>query len=1260
MAADKPGDSRWTDEQWQAISESGHDLLVAAAAGSGKTAVLVERIIQKITDPQHPIPIDDLLVVTFTKAAAAEMKERIGAALNRQLAVHPESPLLRRQQALLGKAPIMTLHAFCMSVIKRYYYFLDLDPGFRLLDETEAALMREEILDQLMEAYYGADRPDAFNLLVDRYSGDRSDEQLRDLILKLYDFSLSHPWPGHWLDRLALAYHVDPDTEIDDFPWMQALKQAVRNKISDWIKALQEADMLCGLPDGPEPYRPTIKKDIAGLERIRLLTAGDWEALRSAFLLFSFDKLKPIRDKTIDGDLKDEAKKMRDQVKKKFTDMKEQWFGQSGDEALKAIADMSGSVHLLRELTGEFAKRYKSAKRKKGLLDFADLEHDCLAILRREDSVPGEEHPSVAAEQYRARFEEILIDEYQDTNRVQEAILSLISKNDPDAGNRFMVGDVKQSIYGFRLAEPALFLDKYRSFAKTDKEAQKIDLFRNFRSRHEIISAINFIFYQIMDEAIGGIDYDQSAALRYGATYPDADRPVELELIDRANQEEEESGPSLDDVLPAETEAHAIAGRIRQMIGDGEKPAFHVYDRGLKRMRPVRYRDMAVLMRSAGTSAAAVIDILRQYGIPAYADLSSGYFDTVEVTVMLSVLQIIDNPQQDIPLAAVLRSPIVGLDEDELAAIRIAYKKVPFYRAVRLYAECGSDHDGDQEMRASAVHRKKLIDKLRHFLKKLSRWRLLSRSQSVSSLIWQIYRETDYFDLVGGRSGGTQRQANLKALYDRARQYEKTSFRGLFRFLRFIERMRSSGGDLGEARALSQQQDVVHVMTIHKSKGLEFPVVFVAGMDRKFNLKDSTSVALLHKSLGFGTRWIDPDRRLSVPTLPYLVIGEQMKSEAIAEEMRILYVALTRAREKLILVASVPDVLKKAKRWFPALHARQRLLPDYERAAASSFLDWVGPCIIRHRSAGALHHLLDGVPIRAALPGDDAPWSVNVVPAAQIVSREMPVQRREEAERFERLKKQQPLGIRSALRDEVARRLEWRYPHSAAAKRMAKQTVTELKLQQEYFNGGQDDRLLTDAVPEIGEERPRFLQTGRLSATERGTAVHIFMQHVNLSDRLDADSLLEQSEQMVEREILTREQKESLDGRALALFFQSEVGLKMRRADRVMRECPFSLALDAGQVYSDFPGKTGDTMEKVLVQGVIDCIIEDGEGITLLDYKTDRLSSRNLDETKARQVLVHRYRRQLELYRMAIETTWRRPVSLVGLYAFDGGYFVRL
>ncbi|WP_141603578.1 helicase-exonuclease AddAB subunit AddA [Terrilactibacillus laevilacticus] len=1236
----KPTNSQWTNEQWQAITEHGQDILVAAAAGSGKTAVLVERIIKKMTDAEHPVNVDQLLIVTFTNAAAAEMRSRISQAIDEALLKDPSSLFLRRQQALLGKASIMTCHAFCMSVIKKYYYMLDLDPNFRLLDQTEAALIKDDILNDLFEDYYANGQDNGFFDLVDRYSGDRNDAYIQDLILKLYDFSRSHPWPNAWLNEMAASYHVQAGTQIDSFSFTSDLINIVKHKLIGMMRRLDRAGEIIQSPGGPSPYGEAIQVDRVMIDQLMAHTHESWGDIYQAFQSVSFTKLKSCRDKTIDDDLKDQVKTIREQVKKELTTLKNEWFSRSPESFLNDLKEMAPSVDLLVKLIQDFDERYQSVKREQGVADFSDLEHHCLQILRSTESKPGKEIPSVVAEQYRSLFNEVLVDEYQDTNLVQETIVKLVSGGTSEEGNLFMVGDVKQSVYRFRLAEPGLFIEKYKQFSdqKDNHNGLKIDLSRNFRSRQNILTSTNFIFRQIMNEEVGDIDYDDAAELKFGAKdYPEGDEPTELILIDREHGEEElEDGDQINEISATELEGYQIAKRIKQMVDQG----YPIYDRKKKTSRPIQYRDVVILMRSTHKSAPLMLDILKEAGIPAYAELSTGYFDATEILVMLSVLQIIDNPYQDIPLVSVLRSPIIGLNGDELTTLRLYEKdNLQFYEVVKRYAE---------------EENTELAQKMRTFLYQLESWRSMSKAHAVSELIWQIYRDTGYYDFVAGLVGGTERQANLRALYDRARQYEKTSFRGLFRFLKFIERMRDRGDDLGAAKALSEQEDVVRIMTIHKSKGLEFPVVFVAGLTKRFNMQDLNQRALLHKQLGFGTRYIDPVKRISFPTLPFIAIKQKLAEETLAEEMRILYVALTRAKEKLILVSALKDVEKTISSWKEALFEKEWILPTHMRNKAKTYLDWIGPAIMRHQDASVFHDIAGEDVLKTTISLDSSTWDIQIVLASTMDTH--PIQAIDQV-RLNKVRQGESVSVSNEWKQAVEERLNWVYPYQHSEKAMAKQTVTEIKAQQTYFSEGAADHLLDPSDKGISVDRPRFMQQGKLSATEKGTALHVMMQHVDLTGDLTPEAIKLQGVRLVEKEILTIEQEESLDYQAIAKFFTSPIGLKMLHAQEVVRECAFSYILDAKEVY---PGWNDDCEEGVIVQGVVDCIIIDDDGMTLLDYKTDKITSRYQAETEAKAELIKRYNLQLNLYKKAIEKIWKRKVHRMGLYAFDGGYFVEI
>jgi ATP-dependent helicase/nuclease subunit A len=1331
----QPEGTNWTAEQWQAITARGQDILVAAAAGSGKTAVLVERIIKRITEEEDPVDVDRLLIVTFTNAAAAEMRKRMGEALERELIVQPDSLFLRRQLTLLQRASVSTLHSFCLDVLRRYYFKVDLDPKFRIADDTEAELLREEVLEELFEEQYSQIDNEQFYKLVDSFSNDRSDDELYTGLLKLYDFSRSHPFPHEWLDQMVERYGKETEEggfQADQSFWTQEILADLQLQLKSYVHMLEKAMNITREPAGPAPYAENLVQDMNILQELSRAVKESWEATYQAFQELKFANLKACRGDQYDKALQDQVKSIRNLVKDKLGVYKEELFMRPLQEYMEDVYQMAPLMYTLVELTKKFGYRYSLLKKEKALVDFADLEHYCLAILQDEASSSEELIPSEAALEYRQKFAEVMVDEYQDTNFVQESIIRLVTRRDSEgfAGNLFMVGDVKQSIYRFRLAEPGLFLSKYKEFGYDNKMGLKIDLARNFRSRSEVLHGTNYIFKQIMNETVGEIDYDEDAMLKVGADYPlSSDMQVEMLLIDRNGDHSNEEGTdtqseasysasrsSLDfdeadvedeynennenngngnqgereigkeEFETVQLEARVISQQIKRLLGHNGKKPFEVYDAKQKLLRPIQYRDIVILLRATSSWAPTILEECKQQGIPAYAELSTGYFDATEVAVMMSLLKIIDNPFQDIPLASVLRSPIVGLDENDMAWIRIQKRSGSYYEALLACLtidsadtdEASESHsesednsfglnETDDKMKDRNYKRDTIKRKLSTFVKQLDNWRTKARQGSLSDLIWQLFRETGYFDFVGGMPGGNQRQANLRALYDRARQYESTSFRGLFRFLRFINRMKDKGRDLGTARALGEQEDVVRLMTIHKSKGLEFPVVFIAGLGKMFNMQDLNQKFLMHKELGFGSKFIDVEKRISYPMLPQLTIRRRMHMELLAEEMRVLYVALTRAKEKLFLIGTVKDRDKKIEEWSSHLSQPQWLLADFERAKARCYLDWIGPCLVRHQDASTLRG--EGQCDFLEVVEHASSWKVSFIQTDQL--RETLTERDKlDQKLYEALLIGDKVPHMSDLHEQVNKRLSWRYVYKEAQSHLAKQSVTELKRQMEWYTDPEtiqmgvqnpagtaftNDQGNQGALSSRGtlSDRPRFLQSAKLTASERGTALHMVMQHLSVHEQLSRDDIQQCIFMMVENELLTQQQADAVDVATLYMFTQSELGQRITQAKAVRKEIPFSLGVAANEVFNDWPeGKE----ELVLVQGVADCVLEEEDGLVLIDYKTDRMP-RNLDIDA---ILSEQYKVQLDIYAKALEQIWNKPVKEKYLYFFDGGHILKL
>ncbi|HHV56908.1 MAG TPA: helicase-exonuclease AddAB subunit AddA [Firmicutes bacterium] len=1257
--------NRWTEEQRQAIGAAPGNILVAAAAGAGKTAVLVERVIRRVLDPARPVDIDRLLVVTFTEAAAAEMRQRIGRALEAALAADPGSAYLQRQLALLGRAAISTLHSFCLKAVRRYFYQLELDPGFKVMDEAEADLVAHEVLDELWEEEYAreVDAPGPFAHLLDCYSSAGSDDELKDLLLKLHAFSRSQPWPEHWLREAAASFSLPPDAELTATPWARPLREYAARQLEQAALCLERAAVLAARPGGPEPYLAVLKEEQSALQALAgEARAGTWEELRAG-LAYSFDRLPSVRREEVDPELKKQVTDLRDAAKKILKDLREDVFGRPPADLLAELTHVAPAVRTLVELALAFGRRYQAAKHARGRLDFADLEHYALRLLLAAEAAPGELKPSALARELTAEYAEVFVDEYQDINPVQDAILSLISGQDTPRPHLFQVGDVKQSIYRFRLAEPRLFLAKYHGYpTAAGGRERRISLRANFRSRAEVIAAVNFIFRQLFTPAVGGFTYDAEAELVAGARYPDppaggasAAAPVEVHLIERqapeveVNEKEEDAAASLD-LSALEKEALVIGRRIQAMVrGTPERPgpAFQVWDKAAQSYRPVTYRDIVILLRTVQGRAATILEVLRELEIPAYADLAGGYFDAPEVATLLSLLEIIDNPYQDIPLAAVLRSPLVGLSAEELAAVRLAAPEGEFSAAVWA-AAAGSAPEG-----CGAA----LTEKLAHFRAQLEEWRTAARRGTLAELIWRIYRETGYLAYVAGLPAGAQRQANLRALYDRARQFESFGRPGLFRFLRFLKRLKEQEGDLGTARALGENENVVRVMSIHKSKGLEFPVVFVADLGKQFNLDDLKGDILLHRDLGLGPLVVDLNLRLKYPSLAYRAIQVVGREETLAEELRILYVALTRARERLVLVGSAPNLDARCRHWAQVAGGPGWELAPGDILGARTYLDWLGPALARHPAGEVLRA---GLPVLApdpAVAADPSRWELHLYPAAEVAALAEPRAPADSNEPGAAQVSAPGEPEDPELAEAVRARLTWRYPQAATGGLAAKVSVSELK-QRALLGAGREEEEAPGhrLYPVRPAERPRFAGgSGELAGAARGSAAHLVLQHLDLSGDLSPAGIEAQVAKLTEREFLNPEEAAGVDAAALAAFFAGPLGQRLTsRPAAVRREVPFSLRLPAGEVYPAAALTPTEATEPILVQGIIDCLVAEPEGWLLLDFKTDAVPP---------AVLAARlpgYQKQVELYVRAVTAWSRRPVSEAYLYFLAAGRAVRV
>ena len=956
------GETKWTEEQLKAIETRRCNLLIAAAAGSGKTAVLVERIIRIITNEESPVDIDRLLVVTFTSAAASEMRERIASAITKALEKSPNSKNLQKQLTLLSRANITTMHSFCLDVIKNNFHIIDLDPAFRILDETEGMLLRSEVLEELFEDKYENDDKEFLDL-VEAYSDSKSDDKLKDIVLDLYKFSMSGPWPQRWLRDKSEEFNIGTIEDLDKSSWMKVFIENLVIELQGLISMEEKALELCEETSGLEPYIDTFRDDITMLQMIyEHLGAGVVE-IYNRLSSASFSKLKTVRKANVsDENVQSRVKAIRDDVKKKINKLRDEIFSMTPDEMLHSVKSSYPYMKTLSNLVIEFQDKFSNAKKERGALDFNDLEHLCLKILTSENSG--------VADNFKEYFDEVLVDEYQDSNAVQEAIIDLVSRKYSDDPNVFMVGDVKQSIYRFRQAKPELFLEKYNTYSKEQGKNVKIQLYKNFRSRDEVIKGVNYIFKEIMSRVVGELEYTDEEALNLGASYKDAEDDnyvvggkIELNILDKSTEVEEEILIEEEEDLGAiNLEARIVANRIKELLSNKDGKVFKVLDKVTGEYRPVTYKDIVILLRATKNWSEVFLDELGAEGIPVYADTGSGYFESIEIRTIMSLLKVIDNPMQDIPLIAVLRSPIMSFSAEDLTNIRLVDKDKYFYENIISI----SNEEFDCE--------KELIEKCNIFLERLNVWRKKSIYTPIDEFIWYLYTDTAYYGYVGAMPNGVLRQANLRILFQRAKQYEQTSFKGLFNFINFINKLRKSSGDMGSAKVLGENEDVVRIMSIHKSKGLEFPVVFVCGSGKQFNLMDLNNNILYHEELGFGPELVDLDKRVSYPTLPKEAIKQRIRLETLSEEVRILYVAFTRAKEKLIITGAVNGLEKWITKCCNAAALDRNIILPSEVLKGKSYLDWIGMAICKHRDGESLRELVGANDI--SIKDDLSTWSV--------------------------------------------------------------------------------------------------------------------------------------------------------------------------------------------------------------------------------------------------------------------------------------------
>lgn len=1245
---------KWTKEQSQAINEKGSNILVAAAAGSGKTAVLVERIINKIINEN--IDIDKLLVVTFTNAAASEMRERILDAIYKKLEEYPENQNLQRQITLINKASICTIDSFCLEVVRNNFFELDnISPNFRIADTTEIELLKQEVIEDIFEEKY-ENQDENFSKLINTYTSYRDDTPLKELVLKTYSYIQSSPFPKEWLNEKTEMFNLK-DKLNEDFsktPWGNILLKEIEEEIIDDIKTLEDIKKELDLDSELESFSQVVRSDLDFL-KILQENINNWDELYKIYNNMSFVSWPR---KKIESDLKEYAKNVRDDVKKKFSSKLSKILICNSEEANQDIFDMYEILLKLKNLILEFGKEFSKRKRLKNMVDFNDIEHLALDILikKQEDKIEITD----VAKRYQKKFIEIAIDEYQDSNLVQEYILTSISNNN----NIFMVGDVKQSIYKFRQAMPELFISKYKTYKnkenKSENDNLKIQLFKNFRSRKNVLDFTNLIFENIMSGSLGDIEYNQEEYLNLGADYKEIEQNLkaEIDIINLKDQENEEENTS--EILEEEenterleniqVEARFVASKIKELIEN----KFQVFDRKKNCFRDIKYKDIVVLLRSTKTSAPIFEEEIINLDMPVFSDSSQEYLDSIEIENIMSLLRIIDNPIQDIPLVTVLRSNIGKFTDDELVEIRLSDKYDNFYNAMQ---------------KAKINVGKNLQEKIEKFLNNLEKWRKEQEYLALDEFIWKLYSDTGYYNYVGLMPNGELRQANLKMLFERAKQFETASFKGLYNFINFIEKLKLSSGDLGSAKLIGENDDVIRIMSIHKSKGLEFPVVFLANTGKQFNLMDLNKNILLHQELGIGVKYINYNKQVQYDTLSKSAIRSKVFTETLSEEMRILYVALTRAKEKLYITGTMNDYEKEIEKMKIQVERyskngnkiNQILIKKYKK-----YLDWINLVYLYEK--GNTKDLIE----------------YNVLEKEEIIKK----CKRIEQEEIDVVKILDEHKKDKEEIKKIEKILNFEYKHKLATTIPTMSSVTQIKQMQDNMKGskvGKEDKEKAVQKPEKSnllkkskevkehkekatekldkskllkedkeakerkEERmttfdkPKFLKEDKedkLTNAEKGTLVHLCMQHLNEKVEYNLEKIKELVEELERKEIITSKEKENINLYKILEFTKSNIWKEMKKAKKVYKERPFFINIPAKEIYKE------EIEEKILIQGIIDLYyINENDEIILVDYKTDYV------ERGKEQELIEKYKKQLELYCKAIEEANKKQVSRIYIYS---------
>ena len=1202
----------WTEEQQKVIDTRNCNILVSAAAGSGKTAVLVERIIQRITDKNNPVDIDELLIVTFTRAAAGEMKERIRQAIEKKLEANPEDEHLQRQSTLVHHALITTIDSFCSYIVKNYFHLIDLDPSFRMGDEGEMRLLQADVADAVLEEAYTEEAP-SFLAFSDGFAGGKTDKKIPEMIIKLYCFSMSYPYPEEWLLNCRKAYEIKSIEELENADWMKLIKNEVKQEIKEVSMLLKQALEIAKEPDGPVFYIGLLEDEASAVAKLeRTENFFEWKEMLDKLEFKRLPAGKKAEKELVSESRQELAKNLRSEAKDQIKALKERYFQETAEEMLENLQRAGEPVGVLVDLTLAFMKLYREKKKEKNILDFGDLEHYALEILIKHTEEKDER--TDAARELSKKFAEIMIDEYQDSNLVQEKLLTSVSKMEDGIYNIFMVGDVKQSIYRFRLARPDLFMEKFKTYPQEEgMDCLRIDLHKNFRSRAEVLEGVNYLFYQIMGEDLGGVEYDRTAALYPGRIFqpkPEEESEPATEVLLLEDEEEN----------TRELEARMVALRIGELAGK-----YLVLDKKTEEYRPAKYSDFTILLRTMSGWAETFKKILNSCGIPASVTTKTGYFSAQEVTTVLDYLKILDNPMQDIPLAAALHGLPDGFSFQELAEIKVLgmeNEKTGFYEALLLGEKLSSP----------------LGEKIRRFFAVYRELRRKVPYTPMHELIWDFYDATDFLVYQQAFVSGEQRKANLLMLAEKARDYESTSYRGLFNFIRYIENLKKYQVDFGEANTLSENEDTVRIMSIHGSKGLEFPIVFVCGMGKQINMQDARESIVLHPDLGIGSPYVDTQLRIRTRTILQKAVQREILLESLGEELRILYVALTRAKEKLILTGVTSKLEDTLKSFEMLKKQEEERLPYGLRVKGKSYLDWVLKALARHRAMKPLYEMykLSVYPFNE-MYDKEPDFTVRQVQPLELVLDEAQLRTEEMLKKGELL-----LWDSKEVYDETWRELfkdsfSYEYPYEAEGAIPAKLTVSEIKrMQNEDIE--ESEMLLKEKETE--EIVPFFMQETKeeLKGAAKGTLYHRVWENLDY-DKIDTKEQI--GEQL--KNILTAEEQKSIWVPDFNRFAKSPLAGRMKAAaqrEQFYREQPFVIAMPANQIREEY-----ETEEEILVQGIIDAYFEEEDGLVLVDYKTDKVQKGQEKE------LVEKYKVQMQYYKKALEMITDKEVKEIYIYS---------